>query len=133
MAMLDVEIFAGYRSAMQIRDWRGSRSAKALFWTALAFAFVMAVLPQPPEVPGEPNDKVQHIAAFATLPLLSAYAYPRIGLLRLLAGLSMFGVLIELVQAVPALHRDSEALDWVADTIAAGVVLSILRLWRSRR
>ncbi len=106
--------------------------ARTLFWAVLTFSFVMAVIPQPPEVPGEPNDKVQHIAAFATLALLGSFAYPRISLLRLLVGLSMFGALIELVQAIPALHRDSELLDWVADTVAAGVILSVVRAWRSR-
>ena len=103
-----------------------------VFWTVAAFAFVMAVLPQPPEVPGEPNDKVQHMAAFATLAALGAFAYPRLGLLRLVMGLSMFGAFIELVQAIPELHRDSELLDWVADSTAASVVLIAVRLWRSR-
>jgi VanZ family protein len=103
------------------------------FWATVAFSFVMAVIPQPPEVPGEPNDKVQHMAAFATLALLGAFAYPRLALLRLLVGLSMFGALIELTQAIPALRRDAELLDWVADTFAAGVVLLIVHALRSRR
>jgi hypothetical protein len=117
---------------LKIWDWRGSRSARTIFWSAVAFAFVMAVLPQPPEVPGEPNDKVQHMVAFATLAATGSFAYPRLGLLRLLTGLSLFGAFIEPVQAIPVLHRDSELLDWVADTVAAGVVLLIVRLWRER-
>lgn len=92
----------------------------------------MAVLPHPPQVPGEPNDKVQHIIAFATLSLLGSFAYPRTALLRLLAGLSLFGAFIEVVQAIPALHRDSDVLDWLADTVAVIVVLLIVRWWRSR-
>jgi VanZ family protein len=92
----------------------------------------MAILPHPPEVPGQPNDKVQHIAAFATLTLLGSFAYPRAGLFKLLAGLSLFGALIEIVQAIPALHRDSDVLDWLADTVAVAVVLLIVRWWRSR-
>ena len=117
---------------MNLSVWRGGKSARTLFWAVLAFSFVMAVIPQPPEIPGEPNDKIQHMAAFATLAALGAFAYPRLSLLRLLAGLSMFGALIELVQAIPTLHRDSELLDWVADTVAVGVVLSIVRVWRWR-
>jgi VanZ family protein len=92
----------------------------------------MAVLPHPPQVPGEPNDKVQHIIAFATLSLLGSFAYPRTALLRLLAGLSLFGAFIEVVQAIPVLHRDSDVLDWLADTVAVIVVLLIVRWWRSR-
>lgn len=117
---------------MRLSDWRASRASKALFWAAACFAFVMAVLPHPPEVPGEPNDKVQHIAAFATLALLGSFAYPKAALIRLLGYLSTFGALIEVVQAIPALHRDSDILDWLADTIAVVVVLTIVWWWRRR-
>ena len=89
----------------------------------------MAILPHPPEVPGEPNDKVQHIIAFATLSLLGTFAYPAAGLLQLLARLSLFGAFIEVVQAIPVLHRDSDFFDWVADTAAVAVVLLLVR-WR---
>ena len=83
---------------------------RLLFWAGAFFAFVMAVLPQPPELPGAPSDKVQH----------------------LLVGLSLYGAFIELVQAIPALHRDSDIKDWIADTVASGIVLVAVGLWRSR-
>jgi hypothetical protein len=103
-----------------------------LFWAAALFAFVMAVLPHPPQFPGEPSDKVQHVAAFATLALLGSVAYPAKALLTLLARLSLFGAMIEIVQAIPALHRDSDPLDWLADTVAVAAVLLVVRWWRSR-
>jgi VanZ family protein len=105
---------------------------RLLFWAAMLFAFVMAVIPYPPQVPGEPNDKVQHMIAFATLGVLGAWAYARAALLQLLGGLSVFGAFIEVVQAIPALHRDSDVKDWIADTIACGVVLLLIR-WRRGR
>lgn len=117
---------------MRLSDWRASRTARILFWAAACFAFVMAVLPHPPEVPGQPNDKVQHITAFATLTLLGSFAYPATALLQLLLRLSLFGALIEVVQAIPALHRDSDVLDWMADTAAVAVVLLLIRWWRNR-
>jgi VanZ family protein len=92
----------------------------------------MAVLPHPPAVPGNPNDKVQHIAAFATLSLLGSFAYPRTSLINLLLRLSLFGAFIELVQAIPVLHRDSDVWDWAADTVAVIVVLLLVRFWRKR-
>ena len=109
---------------------RGLVLLRLLFWAAALFAFVMAVLPHPPHVPA--NDKVQHMAAFATLGLLGSFAYPRLSTLRLLIGLSLFGALIEVVQAIPALHRDSDPLDWLADTIACAIVLLAIRWWRAR-
>ncbi len=106
---------------------------RLLFWAAAIFAFVMAVLPHPPELPGAPSDKFQHMAAFATLGLLGAWAYAETALLQLLIGLSLFGALIELVQAIPAIHRDSDPKDWLADTLAAGLVLLLIRWWRARK
>lgn len=102
------------------------------FWAALAFAFVMAVLPKPPQLPGQPSDKVQHILAFAVLAALAAAAYPRARLIKILLLLSAFGALIEFVQAIPVLHRDADWVDWIADTIAAGVVLLLAALIRKR-
>jgi VanZ family protein len=92
----------------------------------------MAVVPVPPEVPGEPNDKIQHMVAFATLGFLGAWAYARASLVRLLVSLSLFGAFIEIVQALPVVQRDSDVKDWIADTVASGLALLIVRLWRSR-
>lgn len=117
---------------MNFSDWRASLASRLLFWAAFTFAFVMAVLPHPPAVPGNPNDKLQHITAFATLALLGSFAYPATALLQLLVRLSLFGALIEIIQAVPALGRDSDVWDWVADTAAVAIVLLILWWWRRR-
>jgi VanZ family protein len=106
---------------------------RLLFWAAATFAFVMAILPHPPELPGNPSDKLQHIAAFATLSVLGAWAYVDASLTQLLAGLSLFGAVIELVQAIPALHRDSDVKDWIADTLATALVLTLVRWRRMRR
>jgi VanZ family protein len=83
-------------------------------------------------LPGEPSDKVQHITAFAMLALLGSFAYPATKLIGLLGSLSLFGAIIEIVQAIPALHRDSDVVDWIADTAAVIVVLLTIRWWRGR-
>jgi hypothetical protein len=105
---------------------------RLLFWAAALFALVMALLPHPPHLPGNPSDKLQHMAAFATLGLLGSFAYRRVAALWLIAGLSLFGAAIEAAQAIPALHRDSDPLDWVADTIACTIVILALRWWARR-
>lgn len=111
----------------------GSRLLRLLFWAAALFALIMALDPHPPSFPGEPSDKVEHMIAFAVLAALGAVAYPRLALLKLFAGLSLFGAFIEVAQAIPALHRDSDPLDWVADTVAAAVVLLVVYGLRGRR
>ena len=104
-----------------------------LFWAAALFALVMALNPHPPSFPHEPSDKVQHMAAFATLAALGAKGYPRLGWFKLFFGLSLFGALIEVLQAIPDLHRDSDPLDWVADSVACGAILLAIFIWRRRR
>lgn len=96
------------------------------FWAALIFAFVMAVLPKPPALPGDPGDKVQHIIAFVTLTALARLAYPRARALTLLLAFALFGALIELTQMLPALGRTAALDDWIADVAATLVVLAVL-------
>ena len=56
---------------------------RPICWAATIFAFVMTLLPQPPQLPGSPSDKVQlsdkvqHILAFATLAAGSQTGWPR--------------------------------------------------------
>ena len=112
-----------------------NRILQLAFWCAAAFAFVMAVLPHPPKVPFEPGDKIQHMAAFATLAALGTFAYPRLSPWRLAACLCAFGAMIEVVQLIPVLHRDAEVADWMADTAAIAVVLVAVRgflAWRAK-
>lgn len=112
---------------------RMTRLYRATFWAALVFVFVMALLPQPPQLPGIPSDKVQHVAAFATLAALGAAAYRSTSLMRFLVSLSALGAVIELLQAIPALNRDSDPVDWIADTGAAALVLVAMWWWRSKQ
>lgn len=78
------------------------------------------------------SDKAQHIIAFATLALLASLAYPAAKPAHLLFSLVAFGGVIELLQMIPALNRDSDLLDLVADTLAAGGMLLFATWWRRR-
>lgn len=96
------------------------------FWSAAAFALVMALLPIPPRVPA--GDKTQHMIAFAVLASLAAHAYYRTSLLKIGLGLAGFGALIEVLQAIPGLNRHPSAMDWLADCAAVAVVLGVMHL-----
>jgi hypothetical protein len=62
---------------MNFRNWRAW--IRLVFWLALAVTLVMALLPNPPTLPRQATDKVQHVAAFAALLLCGAlrWLFPR--------------------------------------------------------
>ncbi|MCK9542314.1 MAG: hypothetical protein M0R03_09835 [Novosphingobium sp.] len=107
-----------------------SKVFRWLLWLAIAFTLVMALLPKPPELPGDPGDKVQHVMAFLTLTVLTVLAYPGVRLVTIFIALSGFGVLIELLQMIPALNRDAQWEDWLADSAAVLAVLALAVLVR---
>ena len=109
-----------------------SKPALIFFWTAALAAFVLAILPHPPELSALPSDKLQHFAGFAVLAGLATAAFPGSSAIRLLAWLSGFGALIEIVQGMSVIHRDSDVLDWLADTAACALVLGAVQVWRWR-
>lgn len=106
------------------------RAARIAFVVAACLAFVMAVVPHPPKLPGNPSDKILHVLAFAALGGLAAFGF-RASLGVLFLGLAAFGGLIELIQSIPALNRDSEILDLAADMAAALAALVATR-WAAR-
>lgn len=101
------------------------------FGAALAGAYVLAVLPQPPDV-GTSSDKINHMLAFFTLAVLLSAGWPRLAPRRAFLLLAGFGALIEITQLIPALGRDAELLDLAADAVAAlaGLLVAMpLRRW----
>jgi hypothetical protein len=106
---------------------------RILFGLALVFAVTMAVLPHPPELPGEPSDKLQHMLAFATLAVLAVLGYPAVSKVGIALGLVAVGAGIEVVQMIPQLHRDAEWMDLVADTGAILVMLAVATVAFGRR
>ena len=107
---------------------------RLLFWLALTFALLMALLPHPPSLQIDSfGDKFEHMLAFSVLAILGAAGYPSFGLPRLGERLSFLGGLIEVCQSIPSLHRDCDIRDWLADTLAVIVALLIVRLFRNRQ
>lgn len=107
---------------------------RLLLWAAILFAVTMAVLPHPPSMPIDRfGDKAEHMTAFAVISALAACAYPRFPLARIGERLSFLGALIEVVQSIPALHRDCDIRDWLADTAAILAALLLVAIARRLR
>lgn len=111
-----------------LRTLLSPRVVRPLFWLLLLFTLTMAFLPKPPSVPLDAlGDKWEHMIAFATLTAVALLGWPESRRWRVVLLLSAIGAMIEVVQAIPELHRDSDWHDWVADTasiIVAAVVVS---------
>ena len=114
-----------YERRMPIQLFR--RAAPFLFWAALLFAYVCAIMPAQEAPKFSSSDKVEHMVAFLTLAILAAFAFPKATVLKVGIWLAVFGAFIEFSQAVPALHRDASVYDWVADVAAICVGLLIVR------
>lgn len=104
------------------------RAVRLLFWLALVFAVVMAVLPMPPKLAIDSyGDKFAHMLAFSVLTGLAALGFPAAPRWRMAERLSFLGALIEVTQSIPALYRDCDIRDWIADTLSIVVVMAVMR------
>jgi hypothetical protein len=108
--------------------------ARLVFFAALIFTIYSAVMPPSHVLQLTPWDKATHFIAFYVLTGLAVAAFPKQNLLVVAALLSAFGALIELVQGLPAVHRDRDFWDWVADTLAISSALAPMLLfwWRGQ-
>jgi VanZ family protein len=116
----------------------GPRVMRPLFVLLTLFTLTMAFLPKPPATPIDRfGDKFEHMLAFAVLTAVALIGWPQSRRWRIILLLSGLGALIEFVQEIPDLHRDSDWHDWAADTlaiVAAAVVVSpIVRVLRLDR
>lgn len=110
------------------------RLAQFVFWAALVFTFVCAVLPSQHVIHIFKWDKAEHFLAFYVLTGLAVAAFPRANLFVIVVALSAFGALIEFVQGLSFVGRDRDFQDWVTDTVAIGVALAPMLLvwWRAQ-
>jgi hypothetical protein len=113
----------------RVRRW-----AKVLFWCALVFSVTMALLPNPPELAADKmGDKFHHMLAFGVMTGLALLAWPQAERLRLIERLSFLGTMIEVAQAIPALQRDCDIRDWLADTLSILIVATLFWLIERKR
>ena len=80
-----------------------------------------------------PWDKAEHFSAYFALTACALVAFPRVSLLWIGGLLSASGAAVELIQALPFIHRDCDVKDWVADTVAILAVVGVVIAARVRR
>lgn len=113
------------------------RSRRGLFRAAtVAVAVALAWLAFRPSTGvdgGLPWDKANHFVGFLVLTALTGCGWPALGVGQMAAIMLVAGTGIELVQGLPAIGRDADAWDVVADMAGAGVGWAVLTAGGVRR
>ncbi len=100
---------------------------------ALVFAAAMmwfAFTPPTGVDSGLPWDKANHFVGFLTLTVLGGCGWRRLPAARTAAIMLAFGTGIELVQGLPAVGRDADVWDVVADMAGFALGWLALSVWR---
>lgn len=106
------------------------RVGTMLFAVAVAwFAFTPATGVET----GMPWDKANHAVAFLTWTMLIGCGWPRAGILRLAAVMLALGTAVELIQGLPAVGRDADVWDVVADMVGFAAGWGLLTAFSVRR
>lgn len=113
-------------------------AVRAAFLLAIVISFTVSIMPGPEAPPGLPWDKANHFGAFYVMMGLGAAARPGKNPWLTALALWLFGGLIEVVQSIPAVHRDGDVMDWLADTLGILAVMAPLTVrpwwdWLGRR
>ncbi len=105
---------------------------RACFAAFVVLVLVLALWPSPEQLPLQTGwDKADHVAAFAFLGLLGLLAWPG-DPARVLAGLLLYGVLIEVLQSFTP-SRQADWHDVVADAVGSALAMLLLTTWRRWR
>ncbi|RZJ31378.1 MAG: hypothetical protein EON85_03420 [Brevundimonas sp.] len=101
----------------------------------IVFAFVVAWFAFTPSTGAEsglPWDKANHAMAFLTWTVLAGCGWPRAGILRVALVMLGLGTAVELIQGLPAVGRDADVWDVVADMTGFLMGWGLLALPRVR-
>ena len=107
-------------------DPRVARAFRILFVAAMVAAVLFALLPAIDDPFASLWDKLKHAVTFGVLSGFAAFGWRDTPLPRIAERLSFLGALIEVFQSIPALGRDCDPKDWIADTLAIVVVLALV-------
>ena len=88
--------------------------------------------PSGPDLGGQ-WDKLNHAMAFLILTVLAGCGWARLSVLRTAGIMLAAGVAIELIQGLPAIGRDADVLDVVADMTGFGLGWLLLSAGRLRQ
>lgn len=110
---------------------RYPRLAQFTFWLVMMVMTILFLVPQEFVSSGIFDwwDKAQHATAFGTLMLLGYFTYSKY-FWRLVIGLTVYGVMIELIQSWTG-WRQGDVLDTLADAVGVLLMGLLIKAYQS--
>ncbi len=105
---------------------------RVLFTLSLILIIWLAFTSEPYPMPSAPSDKLNHLIAFAELALLARLGWPSVRAAVLVLALLVFGLGLELGQALTP-WRQFSLLDLSADALGLAVGLALAHLLQRSR
>jgi len=103
---------------------------RLVFVAAMLCATVMACMPDPPTLPGDPSGEAMHLIGFVLLTIIARAAFWGAPAWKLMLGLIAFGGAIELLQLIPAFERGPSLDDWLLDAVAVAIAMAAVEAMR---
>lgn len=101
-----------------------------IFWTlVIIVSMLMLVEHAPKENPIKHLDKIQHALVFLTISVAGCLAFKNHTSL-IVTGLTIFGAVIEVLQATFTTTRTGDMKDWLADIAGILIGLMIVAIYR---
>ncbi len=101
-----------------------------IFWTlVIIVSMLMLVEHAPKENPIKHLDKIQHALVFLTISVAGCLAFKNHTSL-IVTGLTIFGAVIEVLQATFTTTRTGDVKDWLADIAGILIGLMIVAIYR---
>ena len=118
--------------ASRVKPLRHARRWLLLWWMAVAAVAVVELLPAMllPPVPGG-GDKLEHLAAYATLAFAAVQVFERRALWRVGLGLAALGMVLEVAQGTLTATRSFDLTDELAN--CSGVLLGLAAVFTPLR
>lgn len=101
-----------------------------IFWTLVTIvSMLMLVELAPKENPIKHLDKIQHVLVFLTISVAGCLAFKH-QISLIIVGLTIFGAVIEVLQATLTTTRTGDVKDWLADIAGILIGLMIVAIYR---
>jgi len=101
-----------------------------IFWTLVAIVSMLMLIELAPKEENIKHlDKIQHTLVFSIISVAGCLAFKK-QISLVVVGLTIFGAIIEVLQATLTITRTGDVNDWLADVAGVLIGLMIVSIYR---